>query len=77
MYTDLAALLVVIGLLMPVQVEAQPTWKRVIGGIERDVAHSIEALPDGGAVICGSTGSFGTLTGDIYLVRLSIDGARV
>lgn len=55
----------------------QPTWKRVYGGIERDVATSVKALPDGGAIVCGSTGSFGTISGDIYVLRLDIDGERI
>jgi len=42
-----------------------------------DEARSIKALDDGGAVICGSTGSFGTQGGDMYVLRIDVAGQIV
>jgi len=65
-----------IATLLLVPCMGQYTWKRVYGGVERDVARAVKALPDGGAVICGSTGSFGTAGGDLYLIRVDQEGDR-
>lgn len=55
-------------------VTAQVTWKRTYGGLAQEGAHSIRTLDDGGAVVCGSTGSFGTVGGDMYVLRIDING---
>ncbi|MBP6312708.1 MAG: T9SS type A sorting domain-containing protein, partial [Flavobacteriales bacterium] len=56
---------------------AQVTWKRTFGGLGDDQGMSIRALADDGAIFCGSTGSFGVGGGDVYLVRLDINGSIV
>ncbi|MBL7938341.1 MAG: hypothetical protein JNL43_03185 [Flavobacteriales bacterium] len=50
-------------------VQAQITWRRSYGGHGSDAARSVKQTIDGGYVVAGSTGSFGT-GGDGYLVKL-------
>lgn len=55
---------------------AQPTWWRTYGGFGSDGARDVRGLSDGGAIIAGSTGSFG-LDGDAYVLRVDAQGAHV
>jgi hypothetical protein len=54
---------------------AQVTWQRTYGGGTAQEARAIKALDDGGAVVCGSTGSTGA--GDMYVLRLDVSGEIV
>ena len=45
-------------------------WTRTYGGLSDDEANAIQPTPDGGYVICGTTYSFGTRLGDVYLLKM-------
>ncbi len=49
-------------------------WSKTIGGSNYDEAHSIIQTTDGGYAIAGYTSSFGTGTGDMYIVKLDANG---
>lgn len=53
--------------------EAQDTWRRTYGGFGPDRAAAVRAVSDGGYIVVGSTGSFGT-SGDGYVIRLDEEG---
>ncbi len=55
---------------------AQPTWKRVYGGFDVDIAYDAVATNDGGVVVVGSTGSFGQGSSDVYLFKVDENGIR-
>ena len=52
---------------------AQTPWQRTYGGYGVDKAYDVEATPDSGFILLGSTGSFGNGGGDVYLMK--IDGS--
>jgi hypothetical protein len=56
------------------QSAAQSTWQGTWGGFGSDQAYSVKATSDGGAVVCGSSGSFGAGGGDIYVFRVDAIG---
>lgn len=55
---------------------AQLTWKRTYGGADVDQGKDVITMPDDGAVVCGSTGSFGT-GGDLYVFRVDNTGSML
>jgi len=68
--------LMVLSLLSTITVIAQPTWKRVYGGYDVDLASDAVATVDGGIVVVGTTGSFGQGSSDVYLFKVNGDGIR-
>ncbi len=60
----------------PLLALAQPTWQRSYGGLGGDQGYGVRETADGGSVIVGSTGSFGSGGGDVYLLKLDIQGER-
>lgn len=51
----------------------QVTWKRSYGGAGLDQGLGVASVAGGGAVICGSTGSFGT-GGEAYVFEVDLSG---
>jgi hypothetical protein len=49
-------------------------WKRTIGGEDYDYGYSIIQTTDGGYAIAGYTWSFGAGAGDVYVVKLDVNG---
>jgi len=49
-------------------------WSKTYGGAVNDAAYSIRETSDSGFVICGTTYSYGTGNGDIYLIRTDSTG---
>ncbi|KJU86048.1 lipoprotein [Candidatus Magnetobacterium bavaricum] len=49
-------------------------WSKTFGGSGVDYAKAIRALGDGGFIVAGYTGSFGSGADDIWLLRLDADG---
>lgn len=49
-------------------------WTRTFGGDSVDSGHALVATTDGGAVVVGSTNSFGTGKSDVYVIRLNANG---
>lgn len=64
-------------LLVRVDGEGRELWLRTYGGVGNDGAAAIAALPGGGALVAGSTGSSGAGGMDMYLVRVSADGREL
>lgn len=54
----------------------QVAWKRTYGGLDADQAQAVVTTADDGALVCGSTGSFGA-GGDAYVLRIDQQGAIV
>lgn len=55
-------------------VDAQATWRMAYGAYGPEEGRSVKIANDGNFVIAGSTGSFGSGTSDIYLIKLDGDG---
>lgn len=55
------------------RVPAQETWRRSYGGYGSDVGRAVRQTPDGGYIVAGSTGSYGT-GGDVYVLKLDLNG---
>ncbi len=70
-------LLLALALVVPGAVDAQLTWQRTYGGFGSDQALAVVATADSGYVLVGSTGSFGSGGGDVYLVRVDSAGSLV
>lgn len=49
-------------------------WNKTFGGTNIDEARKIISTSDGGCVIAGSTNSFGAGNGDMYIVKIDING---
>lgn len=52
-------------------------WTKTYGGVDWDEAADVEQTPDGGYIIVGSTGSFGSGMDDVYLIKTKADGDSV
>jgi len=50
-------------------------WQKTYGGSNRDGANSIQQTSDGGYVVAGTTESFGSGSGDIWILKLRSNGA--
>jgi len=53
----------------------QLTWQRTYGAYSTEEGNSVVVLDDGYMVV-GSTGSFGAGSGDIYVLKLTLEGER-
>lgn len=49
-------------------------WTRTYGGSNWDVGLSVQQTSDGGYIVAGFTESFGTGSGDVYLIKTNSDG---
>jgi len=50
------------------------TFEKRYGGVDEDVASSIELTADGGYILCGSTASYGVGDRDILVLKTNADG---
>jgi hypothetical protein len=50
-------------------------WTRTYGGIGRDIARSVQQTDDGGFVVAGYTETFGAGMRDVYVIKISSNGA--
>lgn len=61
--------------IMPLLGCPQPNMTgQAYGGTKTDVAYSVRALTDGGAIVAGSTSSYGASITDAYLFRIDAEG---
>jgi len=49
-------------------------WEKVLGGTKNDVAYSLIALDGGEYLLTGSTASYGSGNGDLWILKISDDG---
>jgi len=49
-------------------------WNKTYGGIEGDIAYSIQQTKDGGYIVVGGTTSFGAGLPDLYILKLDSNG---
>ena len=49
-------------------------WTKTFGGTEWDVGYSVQQTSDGGYVVSGSTTSYGSGGGDLYLIKTDENG---
>ena len=61
-------------LIMKLDTNGNLIWQKVYGGVNSDRANSVRQLPDGGFIIAGQTGSFGSGQFDVYLLRTNSNG---
>jgi hypothetical protein len=52
-------------------------WTRTYGGNKKDYGYSVQQTSDGGYVVAGWTNSFGTDSGDVYLIKTDASGDTV
>lgn len=50
-------------------------WARGYGGHQTDYARSVEQTTDGGFILAGTTYTFGTASGDLYIIKTDASGA--
>ena len=47
-------------------------WAKTYGGSGKDIPRSIVQINDGGYIVAGSTGSFGSANGDFWILKFVI-----
>jgi len=62
------------GIYLASNASAQTSWWRTYGGLEDDGGMSVQQTADGGYIVAGTTFSFGTEGGDVYLVKTDAQG---
>lgn len=60
--------------LIKANVNGDPVWSKTFGGTKEDYGYSVMQTVDGGYIVAGTTKSFGTATGDYYLVKTDANG---
>ena len=50
-------------------------WQKTYGGVGHDEAHSVQQTGDGGYIVAGNTGSFGTGKNNLWVLKLRPNGA--
>ena len=61
-------------LLIKLDAEGEPIWRRNYGGYRHDYGNTIVAVPEGGYLLGGITNQMDTLEEAIYLIRIDEDG---
>jgi uncharacterized delta-60 repeat protein len=51
------------------------TWQKTYGGTGNDIVRTIRQTTDGGYIVAGNTGSFGTGSQDFWVLKLNSEGA--
>ncbi len=64
-------------LILKLDADGQVQWQESFGGIYRESIASIEQTEDGGYIVAGSSQSFRTAKGDVWLIRLDADGKPI
>jgi len=54
--------------------EGEVEWQKTFGGGDSDEAKSIQQTTDGGYIVVGRTGSFGSGGYDVYILKLNVKG---
>jgi hypothetical protein len=49
-------------------------WAKTYGGWNNDIASSVRQTSDGGYIVAGTTWSFGTGNGDVFLIKTDANG---
>jgi hypothetical protein len=60
--------------LIKTNAQGDTLWTRTYGGVQSDVGRSVQQTTDGGYVVAGSTQSFGTGWGNVYLIKTDAQG---
>ena len=60
--------------LMKTGIKGDTLWIRTYGGANNDYGNCVQQTSDGGYIIAGSTGSFGTGGLDVYLIKTDSNG---
>lgn len=50
-------------------------WAKAYGGVNRDMAHSLQQTSDGGFIVAGETYSFGAVNSDEWVFKLDANGS--
>ncbi|MDI6755314.1 MAG: hypothetical protein QME78_13085 [Thermodesulfobacteriota bacterium] len=50
------------------------TWAKTFGGVNEDVAHSVQQTTDGGYIVAGGTSSSGAGFADFWIIKLNPNG---
>jgi len=50
------------------------TWAKIFGGVNEDVAHSVQQTSDGGYIVAGETSSSGAGSADFWILKLNSNG---
>ncbi|MBI4243647.1 MAG: hypothetical protein HY606_06115 [Planctomycetes bacterium] len=61
-------------LIIKLDINGNKQWAKIYGGIDPDVAYSIQQTSDGGYIVAGSTTSFGSGLNDFWIIKLDQTG---
>ena len=64
-------------LLVKTGADGDEQWMRTFGGDQSETGMAVRALESGGYALVGSTGSFGVVSRDAYLVRTDDEGVEI
>jgi hypothetical protein len=72
--TLLSLFLLIFALFTAANSPPEEEWSQTYGGINDDIAYSVQQTSDGGYMMAGSTGSFGASGKDVYLIKTNAAG---
>ena len=52
-------------------------WDKTFGGVENDIAYSVQQTTDGGYILCGSTKSQASGNNEMWLIKTDADGNKL
>ncbi|RKX69016.1 hypothetical protein DRP53_09420 [candidate division WOR-3 bacterium] len=60
--------------LIKIDTDGDTLWTKIFGGPAWDFGHSVQQTADGGYIIAGQTYSYGSGSGDVYLIKTDANG---
>lgn len=74
MKSKILLFLIILSVFLVESIFGQNTFQIILGGINQDYCSSIQNTNDGGFIIAGTTNSFGSDSGDVYIIKINTVG---